>query len=484
MRKISKFMVMAAAAVAITVVTSCARRSELDKAVDRIGNLENRVSALEKLVDAANLNIANLQTVVTALSSAEYVTFVVSTQDGCTMTFRSGQTVTITNGKDGKDGKDGADGTNGKDGKDGTDGKNGADGKDGSMPLISVRQAADGNWYWTVDGEWLTDATGTRIRANGEKGEKGEQGESGADGITPKLRINTVTNEWEVSVDEGKTWTSLGVKATGENGADGSDGADGNNLFKSITVGDDVITLVLADGTSLELPFFDSLKKVRDRVQSIVYMPDYADGMIAVVEGEDVTMTYSVMPAAMAYAIADQKDFLSFVGRDVMTRASSASLTVKDVVGDVEAGTLTVTATANGFVAGQYYAFALTFSDGISAYQTPFTTAFSIVEPESISIGIPGLQAGMGVVEMGSYMQLSINWNPASTTSKHVTWTSSDETKAKVDENNFVYVVGDAADGNVTITATTANGKEAQLVLTIADKKISVDTAQLTPVAE
>ena len=44
---------------------------------------------------------------------------------------------------------------------------------------------------------------------------------------TPRLRINAETGEWEVSYDEGQTWTSLGVKATGADGQDGADGRDG-----------------------------------------------------------------------------------------------------------------------------------------------------------------------------------------------------------------------------------------------------------------
>ena len=39
--------------------------------------------------------------------------------------------------------------------------------------------------------------------------------------VTPKLQINEETNYWEVSYDNGETWTSLGVKATGKTGADG-----------------------------------------------------------------------------------------------------------------------------------------------------------------------------------------------------------------------------------------------------------------------
>ena len=42
-----------------------------------------------------------------------------------------------------------------------------------------------------------------------------EQGElNGKDGITPRVRINALTNYWEVSYDEGYTWTTLGVEAS------------------------------------------------------------------------------------------------------------------------------------------------------------------------------------------------------------------------------------------------------------------------------
>ena len=44
---------------------------------------------------------------------------------------------------------------------------------------------------------------------------------------TPRLRINAETGEWEVSYDEGQTWLSLGVKATGDKGDKGNPGQDG-----------------------------------------------------------------------------------------------------------------------------------------------------------------------------------------------------------------------------------------------------------------
>lgn len=48
---------------------------------------------------------------------------------------------------------------------------------------------------------------------------RGAQGVIGPRGITPRLRINDATNEWEVSYDEGASWSTTGTKATGPQGA-------------------------------------------------------------------------------------------------------------------------------------------------------------------------------------------------------------------------------------------------------------------------
>ncbi len=70
----------------------------------------------------------------------------------------------------------------------------------------------------------------------------------------PKLRINAETNFWEVSYDDGETWESLDVKATGENGADGADGKDGKDGVSVVSMkfndnGELVITL--SDGSEI-----------------------------------------------------------------------------------------------------------------------------------------------------------------------------------------------------------------------------------------
>lgn len=55
---------------------------------------------------------------------------------------------------------------------------------------------------------------------NGKDGAKGDKGETGT---TPQLKIGE-DNLWQVSYDNGATWVSLGVKATGAAGKDGLDG--------------------------------------------------------------------------------------------------------------------------------------------------------------------------------------------------------------------------------------------------------------------
>ena len=172
-------------------------------------------------------------------------------------------------GADGKDGVDGKDGTNGKDGKngkDGVDGKDGADGavgKDGQTPNLTAEKDSDGIIYWKINGQWLLDSEGNRVKAlgmngadgtngkdgvdgkdgqNGADGENGKDGVDGKDGVTPQLKIEN--GNWFVSVDKGETWEDLGP-------ATGANGSDGDSMFESVTHDDSYVYFTLADGTLL-----------------------------------------------------------------------------------------------------------------------------------------------------------------------------------------------------------------------------------------
>lgn len=63
--------------------------------------------------------------------------------------------------------------------------------------------------------------------ATGEKGDKGDTGAAGKDGVTPLFRVNLETNKWEISYDNGVTWTAY-AQATGDKGDKGDQGDKGD----------------------------------------------------------------------------------------------------------------------------------------------------------------------------------------------------------------------------------------------------------------
>lgn len=207
---------------------------------DQIRDHEERIVSLEKLCNQMNTNISSLQTIVAALQDKDYVTNVAPIAEngkeiGYTITFSKSGSVTIYHGQDGKDG------ANGQDGK---------DGKDGYTPVIGVKQDGDGAYYWTVDGNWLTDAAGNRIPTTGKDG---ADGSDGANGITPQLKIEE--SYWYISYDNGRSWEMLG-KAVGE---DGKDGADGDSFFQSVTKDDKNVYITMSDGTVITIEYKRSL---------------------------------------------------------------------------------------------------------------------------------------------------------------------------------------------------------------------------------
>lgn len=228
MKKI--FMLLAVAIVGISM-TGCYDNHELWEEMEQI---KDRVETLEQAVIKTNEDIVALQTIVNALQKSVYVTSVEQSYEGYVIKFSDGTSATITNGKDG------ANGTN--------------------APIISVKQDADGNYYWTMDGEWLM-VDGERVRANGIDGANGEDGSDGEDAVAPQLRINDTTKEWEISTDGGQNWTSTGVVAEGKDGencANGSNGATGDSLFESVdTSNPDYVTVTLANGTTFCLARYD-----------------------------------------------------------------------------------------------------------------------------------------------------------------------------------------------------------------------------------
>ena len=238
---------------AIMVAAGCSRYD--DTAIwNSIEDIEDRLTQLEELCEKMNTNLFSLQAIVQALEDRDYITSAESlpNDEGYIISFASGKEIMIYHGKDGIDGVDGItpqfkieDGywfisyDNGasweKLGQ-----ATGDNGQDGSVPKISVKQDVDGEWYWTVNGEWLL-VDGHKIKATGANGE---------DAITPQFKIED--GYWFISYDNGASWEKLG-QATGENG---QDGIDGDSLFKEVTQDEDNVYFKLTDGSIITIPLY------------------------------------------------------------------------------------------------------------------------------------------------------------------------------------------------------------------------------------
>ena len=214
------------AAVAMMLLPAACADDYDDSALwDKVNDHEERLAALEKWQEQTNQSIAAMQEL---LNTTDMITGVSAVSEGgetvgYTITFLHSDPITIYNGAKGADGEDGA---------------------DGQTPQIGLAQAADGNWYWTLNGETLTDADGNPIRANGLDGADGEDGEDGATGPegpqgndgtsapTPQILLGssipasgtvqtdggtTIADAWYLSVDGGATWYRV-------SGADGTNG--------------------------------------------------------------------------------------------------------------------------------------------------------------------------------------------------------------------------------------------------------------------
>ncbi len=210
---------------------SC-NREDLDDIRAAQSEMEARLSALEAWQKTVNTDILHLQTVVSSLEANDYVLSVTALSDGSgyVINFSKSGAVTI---------KHGAKGETGDKGDKGDTGDKGDKGDTGSAPVVSVSQDSDGVFYWTLDGEWLTDAEGHKLRVTGEDGKDGASGTAGKDAIAPQVRINSTSNEWEISTDGGNTWTSTGVPATGDTGATGPAGATGDSWISGINYSTD-----------------------------------------------------------------------------------------------------------------------------------------------------------------------------------------------------------------------------------------------------
>ena len=232
---------------------SCLACSKYDDSAlnERLAKLEQRVGAIEEKVKVANEDIKTLRSLVSASTQGKTITEVKKTDEGYDLIFSDKQVISIRHGRNGVD---------------------------GHSPKISVAQDG-GVYYWQLDGQWLLDAQGQKVRVSGETGPVGPQGPQGVpgkdgvvgpqgpqgpkgqdgaasaqgtpgpagpqgvagqDGKTPKLRINA--GKWEVSYGDNH-WTQVEVVSD-----------TGWDVFKKIEETEKEVVITLKSGGTIKLP--------------------------------------------------------------------------------------------------------------------------------------------------------------------------------------------------------------------------------------
>ena len=181
-----------------------------------------KLDSLEAKLTELTSQMNSVSSIVSALESKVYVKAVNAVTGGYEIEFTDGKKVTVKDGKDGKD-----------------------------APQIGATKDVDGIYYWTLDGEWLLDSGGKKVPAG--------MGQ-------PKLK--TENGQWFISTD-GKEWALIGP--------------DVACTIKNVTVSDDAVAFVLADGTEIVIP----LVKVIDITFNIAEVSVYG--------GESVEFTYTVV---------------------------------------------------------------------------------------------------------------------------------------------------------------------------------------------
>ena len=244
-RKTLTLLLLAALTFAACKYDDSALWEQVNQNTEELAAQAARIAALEAWQAETNTNIEALQTL---LSTTDYITAVTpvvkdGVEVGFTISFLNTPAITIYHGTKGDKGDK------------------------GDTPQIGAAQGEDGNWYWTLNGEFLTDTDGNPIRANGTQG---EQGPAGDDAPLPQLAtgtklteqgVNTDTQNEDIepdaiylSVDGGQTWTRVSGEK-GEQGDTGATGPKGDSFFKGIdTTHADYVTFTLADGSIFQVP--------------------------------------------------------------------------------------------------------------------------------------------------------------------------------------------------------------------------------------
>ena len=204
MNKIFKIM---ATFVAATSVIGCTDTDDLEKRIDEI---DARVTALEKVTEALNENVAALQ----AIAEGKTINKVEENSGTYTITLSDGTELKLNQGTEGM----------------------------GKAPLLSI----DDEGYWMADyqdgkgPQYILSASDEKVIGRGQNG------------VTPKFSVNAAGN-WTVSYDGGKNWTEV-LDENGKTVKAVAEGGEFDSYFANVEYTDEALVLTLKNGKSYTAP--------------------------------------------------------------------------------------------------------------------------------------------------------------------------------------------------------------------------------------
>lgn len=207
---------------------SCYDDSELR---ERMENAEQRLEALEELCNTLNSNILSLQSIVDAMQDGITILNIEETENGYIIYFSDGSKIQIDTSFE------------------------------QPVPQIGVKEY-EGKYYWTVDGEWLTDDNGEKILA---------------EAAVPEFKIED--DFWYVSYDDGVNWIQLGTST-------------GDSFFEEVRTDDENVYFVLKDGTTITI--------AKSKNQPALYLKLDTEELIQMTAGQTVEIGYEIFASENA----------------------------------------------------------------------------------------------------------------------------------------------------------------------------------------
>ena len=221
-------LLLAALALTACKYDDSALWEQLDQNKEYIAASE-RIAALEVWQAKTNTNIQSTQTL---LGLSDYITAVTPVTEagvrvGYTITFLNSPAITIYNDENGVA---------------------------GITPQIGVTKDDEGKWYWTLNGDLLTDGEGNVIQANGDSAPVPQLSTGASLTVSQDSEgAAIVADAIYLSVDDGETWTRVS-------------GEDSKSFFSDVDTSDATcVTFTLADGASFSIVRYTDLKLTFDR---------------------------------------------------------------------------------------------------------------------------------------------------------------------------------------------------------------------------